>query len=384
MSLRPVRVLHVVGAMNPGGVETWLMGLLRAIDRRRVAFDFLVHANAPAAYDDEIRALGARVIACPEPQTPIAYGRRLGRLLKAWGPYDVVHSHVHYFSGRVLRAARRRGVPVRVAHSHSDTRLLDSSVSVPRALYLRLMGRWIRRYATAGLAASESAARALWGPDWESDGRWRVFHCGIDVERFRAGVDRERVRAELGIPAGSVVIGHVGSFGVVKNQPFLIQMAREMMSSSERVWLLLVGEGAGRREAQEQAEQLGIGRRVVFAGLRSDVPRLMKGAMDVFVFPSLYEGLPLAVVEAQAAGLPVVLSDAVTREVGVAPGLVTWRPLADTTSSWVAATWAALGTPIAIRESGLTRVEESTFNIRAGIGSLEELYGLDGAPTEGS
>ena len=360
------------------------MGLLRAIDRRRVAFDFLVHVQAPAAYDDEIRALGARVIVCPEPQAPIAYGRRLGNLLNTWGPYDVVHSHVHHFSGRVLRVARRRGVPVRVAHSHSDTRLLDRSVSVPRAVYLRLMDGLIRRYATAGLAASESAARALWGTDWESDGRWRVFHCGIDVDRFRAGADRGRVRADLGIPPDSVVIGHVGSFGAVKNQPFLIQMAREMMRSSERVWLLLVGEGAGRGKAEAQAERLGIGRRVVFAGLRSDVPRLMKGAMDVFVFPSLYEGLPLAVVEAQAAGLPVVVSDAVTREVAVVPGLVTWHRLADTTSSWVAATQAALRTPTAIRESGLTRVEHSTFNLQTGIGRLEELYGLHGAPTEGA
>jgi glycosyltransferase involved in cell wall biosynthesis len=370
--------------MNPGGVETWLMDLLRAIDHRRVAFDFLVHVQAPAVYDDEIRALGSRVIACPEPQTPIAYGRRLGRLLNTWGPYDAVHSHVHHFSGRVLRVARRLGVPVRVAHSHSDTRLPDRTVSVARALYLRLMGRWIRRYATAGLAASQNAAAALWGPNWESDGRWRVFHCGIDVNRFRAGADRERARAELGIPPGCVVVGHVGSFGGVKNHSFLIRMAREMMSSNDRVWLLLVGEGAGRREAEEQVRRLGIGRRVVFAGLRSDVPRLMKSAMDVFVFPSLYEGLPLAVVEAQAAGLPVVISDSVTREVAVAAGLVTWRSLSDSISSWVSATCAASVTPVAIRESALAQVERSTFNIRTGIERLEELYGLDGASTEGS
>ena len=118
----PIRVLHVVGAMNRGGVETWLMHLVRRYQGTRVRTDILVHTDEPAAYDAELLEHGCRILRCPLVRRPIRYGHAVKRLLREHGPYDVVHSHVHHFSGYVLRLARKAGVPVRIAHSHNDTR----------------------------------------------------------------------------------------------------------------------------------------------------------------------------------------------------------------------------------------------------------------------
>lgn len=146
-SERPIRILHIVGGMNRGGVETWLMHVLRHIDRDRFQMDFLVHTTKPCDFDDEIRALGSQVIPCLHPSRPFVYARNLRRLLREHGPYDVVHSHVHHYSGWTLRIAHQAGVPVRVAHSHSDTFSVQAAAGLVRRGYLRLMRTLIHRHA---------------------------------------------------------------------------------------------------------------------------------------------------------------------------------------------------------------------------------------------
>src|SRR5208283_1463389 len=147
---RPVRILHVVGGMNRGGVETWLMHLLRHLDRQRFRMDFLVHTSQPCAYDNEIAAFGSRIIHCFPHTKPWRYAPNLMRILREDGPYDVVHSHVHHFTGLLLFIARRAGVPVRIAHSHSDTSLSDNGAGPGRLAYLWLMKYLIRTNATGG------------------------------------------------------------------------------------------------------------------------------------------------------------------------------------------------------------------------------------------
>jgi len=239
----PVRILHVLGGMDRAGVETWLMHLLRTVDRSRFQMDFLVHAGRPCEYDEEIESLGSRVLACASPSNPLGYGREFLRILRQHGPYDAVHSHVHHYSGLVLRLARRAGVPTRIAHSHTDTAIIDSRSSLLRRLYLWTGRRWISRHASWKLAASHRAAACLFGPAWQSDPATTVLYCGLNFDSFAQPVDRASVRRELGFADGDFVIGHVGRFAPVKNHDLLLRIHAEALKLRPDARLLLIGQG---------------------------------------------------------------------------------------------------------------------------------------------
>jgi glycosyltransferase involved in cell wall biosynthesis len=360
--------------MDHGGIETWLMHILRHIDRRRFQLEFLVHAEAAGAYDDEIRALGSRVIRCLNPSHPWTFARNFRRILREDGPYDIVHSHVHHFSGFTLRLAAQSGVPVRIAHSHSDTSPVDCKAGLLRRAYLSQCVRWLRRYATAGLAASGKAAESLYGKNWPAEQRWRLLYCGVDLAPFRQSVDRSAIRAELKIHEQALVIGHVGRLEYPKNHGFLVEVAAEVAKREPRAVLLLVGDGALRPQIERQVAALGIGGRVAFAGTRTDIA-LMLGAMDVFAFPSIYEGLPLALIEAQAAALPCVVSDAISAEAHIVKALVTPLSLAAPASTWAEAILSAhRDRPLLSRTAAWSSVEQSPFNIESSFRALEAIY----------
>jgi glycosyltransferase involved in cell wall biosynthesis len=170
-----------------------------------------------------------------------------------------------------------------------------------------MAGRWVRDAATIGLAASAQAAEDLFGNRWRDDPRWRVLSYGIDLTPFAASPQRDRVRAGWGLERDAVVLGHVGRFEPQKNHAFLLEILAAARRIDPRVRPLLMGDGPLRPWVERRAAELGL--RAVFTGSRGDVPRLMLGAMDAFVFPSRFEGLGLAMVEAQAAGLPVIAAD---------------------------------------------------------------------------
>jgi glycosyltransferase involved in cell wall biosynthesis len=370
---KPIRVLHVVGGMNRAGTETWLMHLLRNIDREHYRMDFLVHSAQPFEYAEEIEALGSRVIPCLHPARPWRYARNLMRIFREDGPYDVVHSHVHHFTGLPLYLARRAGVPVRIAHSHSDTSRSDSGVGPARKAYLGFMKHLIRSNATAGLAASRKAAAALYGPGWESDPRWRLLYCGIDLKPFRQETDPAWVRAEIGIPSDACVIGHVGRFHEAKNHSFLVEIAFEIAKREPRMRLLLVGDGPLRSQVEQKTAQLGLTGKVIFAGVRADVPRLMLGAMDIFIMPSLYEGLPLVGIEAQAAGLPLLVSDTITDELPAMKQMVHRLSLNAPPSVW-AEMALQLHSVAKDRNESLRKIGASRFSITRSISEVESCY----------
>ena len=324
-----MRILHVIGGLNRGGVETWLLQVLRHIDRRKYQFDFLVHTEQPCAYDHEVRSLGARVIPCLSPSHPTRYARNLFHILRALGPYDCVHSHVHLFSGYILTVARWAGVPTRISHSH-----LDTQRDKGRKFYRCVATTMLKTSATAGLAVSYPAAKSLFGDDWETDPRWRVSHLGIDLEPFSFPVDSSKARAELGIPEHAFVVGHVGRFFSQKNHTFLLEIAKQVCAMTAHAVFVLVGDGPFRSSMQVKAENLGISRNVIFAGIRDDIVHLMKGVMDVFLLPSLYEGFPLVLIEAQAAGLPCFIADTISSETDIVPQLITRLSLADSAQTW--------------------------------------------------
>ena len=189
---------------------------------------------------------------------------------------------------------------------------------------LSLSRHLIRRHATMGLAVSRLAARGRFGPHWQEDSRFRILPCAISLDAFSGQVDRASVRRSLGLPESAFVLGHVGRFVPEKNHGFLIEIAAEVCRRVPEAHLLLVGDGPLRPAMEEKLVALGLSKRVTFTGLRQDVPKLLQGAIDIFLFPSLYEGLGIAVVEAQASGLPCLIADTISREVEVIPELVQW------------------------------------------------------------
>lgn len=372
---RPIRILHVVGAMSRGGIETWLMHILRQINRDRIKMDFVVHTTEPCAYDSEIRALGCKIIPCLSTSNPWLYARNFKRIIREYGPYDVVHSHVHHFSGYVLRLAEKVGIPVRIAHSHKDSSPLEANANLYRRFYLNLMKVLIDHHASVGLGCSKVAIVDVFGSGWTNDPRCGLLYYGINMSPFQEPVDSNQLRTELSIPKNAYVIGHVGRFHEQKNHRFLLKIFAEVASREPRAYLLLLGEGSLRPKIEQQAEQMGLKHRVIFAGTRSDIPKLMKGVMDVFLFPSLCEGLPVVSIEAQAAGLPMILSEAITDELQKIEPLVKKISLSQPVEVWADAVLAVLNSKSKISQvESLNVLRNSEFNITYSVKALTKTY----------
>ncbi|MGD0124545.1 MAG: glycosyltransferase [Terriglobia bacterium] len=368
----PVRVLHVVRAVPGGGAEAWLLKATRQIDRDHIKSDFCCLWMPTASFCDEVAESGGRILLCPLTSGLPTFPRRLRRLLRA-ERYDVVHSHVGLPSGIVLRAAMLEGVPKRIAHSHNSDDLHPRSVL--RGAWRAAMRTAVRKYATAGLACSEAAARFLFGPQWRLDPRFRVLHCGINLEPFETAPSREEMRREFGIPVDAPVIGHVGLFERRKNQAFLLRVGRELLKVRPEVRFLLVGDGPLRPRIESMARKFGMEKNVVFAGQRSDVPRLMLSAMDVFALPSLEEGLAIVLTEAQAAGLHSLASSAVPAEAGVVPGGVEQLPLSEGPKPWAATLLRMLESGRMDKNVALGVIEQTDFNIGRSCSELTRIYG---------
>ncbi len=369
---RPCRVLHVLGSLNRGGAETWLLHALRHTDRSEVAMDFLIHQAEPGVYEDEVRAHGSQIHRCLNPQKMWQYGRQLKKILTEHSPYDAVHSHVHFYSGHILRVARGCGVPMRIAHSHNDTSHFDNQAGLARRAYLRLMSYWLHKNATHGLAASGKAAVSLFGANWQDDPRYQILFCGVDLQPFQQTFEANKIRAEFGWSEENFIIGHVGRFDEQKNHPFLLQIFAEVARRQPAARLLLVGIGDLQPKIKALVEELKLSDHVAFAGTRPDVPRLMLGAMDAFLLPSLFEGLPLVLVEAQAAGLPCFVSDVIAPETTLVAPLMQKLSLQSPPMAWADAILAEQ-THFA-RSAAYELVEQSPLNIQNSARALQQLY----------
>lgn len=363
------RILHLLGTLDAGGVETWLIQVWRSIDRERFQFDFCTFGTHKGLFAAEVENLGAKVWRCPVADR-WAFRRRLRRIIRE-GRYDVVHSHVQLFSGALLRLAKSEHVRIRIAHSHSSQD--DKAETRFRQCYSAVMKNWIRRYATCGLAASRIAAIELFGASWEADPRFKVLHYGIGLEGFHS-TEPERVREELGLPAGALVVGHVGSFIPRKNHKFILDVAQAVLRTRPEAHFLLVGDGPLRPEIQARTRAMGISDKVHFSGIRTDVPRLMRSCMNALVMPSLWEGLPMALIEAQAAGLPCVASDSITEEAKILPGQLTLLPLSTGTSKWAEQTITALDRGTIEQGIACNTIAHSDFSIERSTTSLSQIY----------
>lgn len=312
--MAPIRVLHENVIMDPGGIEALLMNVYRHIDREKVQFDFLVHRPDKAFYEDEIIALGGRIYRTPKfspiPGQYQKFMNSIESILREHPEYKIMHAHAE-LNLWPLMIAKKIEIPTRIAHSHNAKTTINLKYFF--FLYEKL---YIKKYCTDMFMCSTPAGIWTFGEDAVNSGKVHFIKNGIETERFVYDeCIRKEKRKELGI-ADKFVVGHVGRFMQQKNHSYLIDIFEQIVEKNDNAVLMLVSDGHLMEDIKKKVHNLGLDDKVLFLGNRRDVNQLMQ-AMDVFVFPSLWEGLPLTGIEAQASGLPVVMSDVITNEVCV-------------------------------------------------------------------
>jgi glycosyltransferase involved in cell wall biosynthesis len=373
-SATPVRVLHSVGHLLRGGIEKWLFQTLPT-QRPQCEHHILVRTAEEEAFTSAFREAGIPILVCSHFSNPIRYARDFNRLVKEHGPYDILHVHGSSFSGLLtLALARAAGIRRAIVHSHNDVRpLLTDRGHLYRA-YVTGVLKAYRAFADFGFATSILAAESMFGLQWKRDKRWELLYCGVDCKPFAKPKDLA-MRAGLGIAEDAFVIGHVGRFHEQKNHDFLVEVVQAAVAMSPRVHCLLVGDGPLRQEVTAEIHRRGLQNRFTFVADTAAVSDYMTSVMDCFLFPSRYEGLGLVVVEAQAAGLPCLISDRVPSEAIVDASMVRALPLERSPAEWAQATLDLRNLQRESHDSvALARVEESRFNLNHCISALQARY----------
>lgn len=368
-----MRILHITEVLEPAGIESFVMNMYRHMDTSRVQFDFWVTRDQKEYYDDEIARMGGRKYCIDHTSTGNTFLRvikesvSLYRFLKEH-PYEVVHLHTCTpLRALYLVAAKSAGVKVRIIHSHSAE--IEGKSALKRIIYT-LTQQLIPAFGTNYFACSKAASRWLYPKRiWQKDKDW-VFYNGIDTDRFAyAEENRQRYREELGLHDKYVIV-HTGRFLPQKNQSFLVDVFAQLVKQHENAQLLLLGKGDLRDEVEQKVRQLGLQEKITFLGVRSDVAEILCAA-DCYVMPSLYEGLPVAGVEAQCSGLPCIFSENVTDEVALSPN-VTFLSLQQPISQWADAVLTFRDTPHDPQAAQAVRA--AGYDVRYGAEQLMNFY----------
>ncbi|MCH5214190.1 MAG: glycosyltransferase family 1 protein [Muribaculaceae bacterium] len=327
------RVLQVLNTIDRFGIATFLMNVYRNIDRDKVRFDFLVSRMPQSDLADELKEMGSEIFTFfPRGRNPKRHLQSLHDFFsKHASRYDAVHYHSNSFTNiSFIEVAKKYGIPVRIYHSHSI-----STRGWYHRLFHRLNRRRLMQSGTHFLACSSAAMDWGYKKGSEAYSAARIIRNGIELARYRFNPEiRADFRRRHGLE-DRFVVGHMGNFLPVKNYPFLLQVFKRLKERVPEAALLLVGDGdtSGRADTEALAKELGIADSVVFTGLLTDVVPALQ-AMDVYLFPSIFEGLPMSVVEAQAAGLHVVASEAIPEEAGT-PETLTRLSLELPADEWV-------------------------------------------------
>lgn len=308
----PIKIFQLVGSYKGGGVEAVVMNFYRNIDRNKIQFTFVCDEDSTDIPYEEIEKLGGKIIIVPPYSKPFKYHSALKKTLKE-DDYKIIHSHISTMSVFSLFAAKCAGVPVRIAHSHSTTNKKEKK----KNLMKQVLRPFSKVFATDYMCCSELAGRWLFGNKEYDKGNVYLLNNAIDLDKFKYNESlRKKKRKELGIKDNTLVIGHIGRFVAQKNHDFLIDIFDEIHKKNNNSILLLAGQGPLMEDIKNKVKKLNLDDNVKFLGQRNDANELYQ-AFDVFLLPSLYEGLPVVGVEAQAAGLLCYLSDDMTKETKV-------------------------------------------------------------------
>lgn len=366
MSDFPIRILQISYGMDRGGAETLIMNIYRNIDRTKVQFDFLLHNPERTAYEDEIESLGGRIHHIPRflGYNKLSYDRALKDFLTAHPEYEIIHDHLMDSAEETFEVAKKLG-RITIAHSHT----VQNGHGIEDGIRF-LFRRNLYKYADVRLACSKNAG--LWLYRNKKD--FIIINNGIDTEKYRFSEEaRNRKRNELGVDDGTFLVGNVGRLVKDKNQERLIDVFSLFHKAHEGSKLMITGSGELEEVLKKKVKNKGLEESVIFTGERSDIPAIL-AASDIFLFPSLSEGLGIVLVEAQAEGLPCVFSSTIPEEVDLIPSLVNRVSLDEDDDVWVKKMEQVLKKKIPERETQHLAVRDKGYDIRKTAGIMENLY----------
>lgn len=322
--MKSIRVLHIIAGMGSGGAEAYIMNMYRNIDRNRIQFDFLLRSRE-IIYEEEIKELGGKIFYSSEfPRHFFNNWKELNKFFSAHKEYNIIHVHGNaliYMTA--LKIAFKNGIPCRIMHSHNT----DSMKPIFRVLH-NFNKRRISKYATDYFACSYDAGRWMFPND-----NFIVQNNGIDIKKFQlSNSETKLIKAEFGLE-NKFVVGNIARFLPAKNHTFLLDIFRKIHNRNPNAILILVGTGPDEEKVREKVALYNLSNCVKFLGVRKDINRVLH-TFDVFLFPSIHEGLPVVLVECQASGIPAVVSDNITDEV-ILTKLIEKCDLSDDVDVWV-------------------------------------------------
>ena len=363
--MQTIRVLHAVPKMDREGIQSFLMNVYRNIDREKVQFDFLIHSKDKGAFDDEIISLGGQVFYLNKLSSKyfLSYQGELVKFFKEH-EYNIVHSHLNLLSSFTLSSAKKANVPIRIAHSHSSS-ISDKGLKKLFKLFAKTQ---INKHTTHNFACSKEAAIWQFGKEAWNNGRVKIVPNGIEIEKFLFNeVERQRIRKQYNIEENVFVVGHVGAFRKAKNHEFLLKIFEKIKTINKHAILMLVGSGELEDKIKELASSLGILDSVLFVGSVRNIADYYS-AFDGFVFPSIFEGLGIVLVEAQANGLPCFASSVVPNEADLSD---LYFPLSLNSS---AEEWARCVINNSIHPDRQCPENVQKYNIKVVAKALEDFY----------
>lgn len=307
------KILIVTDSLRIGGLEKIIVDYIKYCNTEKYEFTYLLlDNNSKGGLEKEVLQNGGNIIKLyPPKKNYIKFYRDFKNIVRKHGPFDIVHSHPAFTSGILMKASYKLKIPKRISHSHTDKRLVKENIF--KKIYELIMKRYLRKYSTDCLAVSQNAGKYLFGESFFNK-KGTILENGIEFNDFFYNPKiREKLRNSYNLN-NDKVIGHVGTFNKTKNQSFLIDILNELLKTDKHYKLLLVGDGKTREELKLKAKSLNIENNVIFVGRKDTVSSYLQ-AMDLFVFPSMFEGLPLSVLESQAAKLTTIISDKVPQEV---------------------------------------------------------------------
>jgi len=351
-------ILHICGKLSVGGVQAVIMNFYRNIDRNKIQFAFAVQRDYSYSYDEIIRQLGGRIHFLPDMvKNPIAYNKALYLLLREHPEYKIVECHFNFRNWKMLKIAKKAGVPIRISHAHAA----NKKERITTKVHLGLLAKLIRLYATDLVSCSRISGEYLY-----ETSNFVLIHNALNLEAFSFLEEvRCAKRKELGIE-NKIVLCEIGHLNDCKNQLFSLEVLSKL---DEKYCLVLVGVGDEYKKLLlKRIDELKLEGRVIFLGERNDVPELMQ-AFDIMVFPSKHEGLSVVCIEAQASGIPVITSDQVPEEVGVSD-LVTFLPI-NNADIWA---YRVLNIDIGVRKNVKKQLIENGYDISLEAKKLESFY----------
>ena len=367
--MQPIRVLEVLNRMDRGGAETMIMNLYRKIDRSRVQLDFVVHSQKQGFFDDEIKELGGRIFLFPRftVLNYFSYKKAWRQFFMAHPEYHVVHGHKGSTAAIYLHEANKAGL-FSIAHSHSA----GGGITWNGIIYKFFS--WPTRFiAKQMFGCSTEAGIARYGKRIIASSNYQNFPNGIDLKKFEFHQEiRQKVRTEFGLAADQILIIHVGRLTEAKNPEMILNVFTEIVRNNLNALCLWVGTGELEAKYRKRIIEGGLQKRILMTGVRTDIPQLLQGA-DVFLFPSLWEGLPVSVIEAQASGLPCVIADTISKEVQITP-LVEWHSLSESPKQWAERCLALAKDSMLERCSPVDAIREAGYDIEKSVKWLEDYY----------